>query len=425
MNKKIICLLCVFILIIFSSCKNDRVEKNENKLFMDTVYNYESDWQYYYGTGDLKMNITCSPNGYYICHSNGYTRFVDSNTYQIIPLCGKANCNHTDKNICDAYVDKVYLGNLGALDGLSPCSVLQYYKGKLYYLMGEENELTMNTEQYFAQMDLDGKNIKKVTNKLSFGSSVFSWIIHRGYIYAFTSSDVYKISIDNKSTEKIFSMEKFIRGTNNIRNIVAYGDDLYIKYNEIIDDNGEIITSGELIYNHINLNTMEMNECIFNDKMIYISSFINGRILFSCESSEENMMDYYYTDPNFTEFEKLITLPVGEHLSTDGEYYYIDDGTEIMFKRFRGEKAEKPEAAGDYYGQTITVYDMNMNEVDSFIIPSKKYYDFIAPQDPNVFILFLPDDEIQNKYHVSVIEKSKIGTFNGKPAELTDVGEWG
>lgn len=424
--KTLLFVMSVTLLIVLSACNNKTVNDYDNSVsFEDTEYVFETDWQYYYGTGDLKTNVTCSPNGYYTCAANGFVRFIDAKTLKATPLCAKANCDHTDKDFCDAYIENLSLGGVGFANGTGTSSILQYYNGKLYFLIGEENDTTMSTDQYLESADPDGKNKRKATDKLDFGSNISSWLIHRGYFYAVASSGVYRVNLENKAEEEVFVLENFINGTNNIHSVMAYGNDMYIKYDNIkADESGDLKSTGEYLTVHLDLNTLQSSQCSCDGKEVYIVSFLNGRVLAYCIDKEEYMADYYLCDTDFTEFEKVTSLPVGETLTTDGKYYYIENGGYIQIQRFQGNEFKKPEGAEDYYGQTVKIYDMKMNEVDSFIIPSKKPYDTFAAQSPNDFILFLPVDGSENKYSVSVIEKSKIGSFNGNAAELTDVGEW-
>ena len=69
----------------------------------------------------------------------------------------------------------------------------------------------------------------------------------------------------------------------------------------------------------------------------------------------------------------------------------------------------------------ITIYNLDMEIVDSFIFPYNKIYTFLGAQDRDNFFVFLLD---KNKnYNLYFIDKSNIGTFKGREAKISKLSK--
>lgn len=409
--KKTLLLFSIIILSLLCACNpvNESADSAAELKNSDPLYHEGTDSQYFYRKSGEVSPITSSPNGYYCVGTRNMVIYIDKNTMKATPLCNKLNCTHSDNTTCDAY----FLSYNRSSNGTSGSNVIQYYDGALYYITTEENTTTMSAEVFLAAVDDDGKNMRKITDKLVYEGPLQDWLLHRGYMYGITTNKIFRISLDNpKKTEVIYELDEYQEGLNNINSVLAYDDYLYFGV-YIFDDNNDF--SRRAVY-ALNLETLEAVPCVHNGNDINLYSVINGKIVFSVNEID-GYNAWYKADPNFTNIEKIGDFKVSEHILCDGNYIYIDN--DPSFLPDENAQTEKPEDG--YYGQTITVCDLDMNKVDSFVIPSKYLYFNLTPQDTENFILYLPTDEEQKKFTLYAIDKSKIGTYNGKPAELIEL----
>lgn len=80
---------------------------------------------------------------------NDYIMYTDYGSDKLIKLCGRPDCNH-DNEDCNAQI--------------SGCTVLSYYKGYLYAILGDGSD----QEAKLIRMDPDGSNQIEILNLLAF-----------------------------------------------------------------------------------------------------------------------------------------------------------------------------------------------------------------------------------------------------------------
>ena len=191
-------LLTTALLTACSSKENKQTEDtaiNSTMKFSDTVYNFDTDWQYYYRCDISPLPITCSEKGYYIqSGGRGRVDFIDRSSLMYAPLCGKANCDHKNPDICDAW--KVEFSDV-ARGGLTFTQGIQFYNGKLYYLKYETDNMSMSRRYVLSCCDENGTNDRQL-----FELDGDDWLIHRGYVYCFTDGDIHRVSLDSPENKE-------------------------------------------------------------------------------------------------------------------------------------------------------------------------------------------------------------------------------
>jgi hypothetical protein len=288
-------------------------------------------------------------------------------------------------------------------------NAIQYYDGNLYAIDFEYNNDRECYEPFLVKYDLDGTKYTKVTNNLKGVSGLVDWFIHRGYFYYVTDHQICRISMDSpkSDSETVYELKSYLEETNNISELNAYGDYIYFTANTDVDTETENYKIKRL---SVNVNDLENKETTYENSNVRVKTFYNGKAVFM--SSNSTSTDYYLADLNMENPSLLTTQKLGYMLSSDGKYLYVDNGNKLLSSSSSSKKDK-------YLGQTITVYDGNMNEVDSFVFPSKTVYHYLDGQDEDNFLVFMADDE--DSYTLSYISKSKIGSFKGKSAELTEL----
>lgn len=427
--KKIIITAFIFSLIInITACSEsdlNREFESDKVSISDTIYNYETDWQYTFRGSISPLGVVYTPKGYYITrYANGVVEFIDNSRPVYTPLCGKINCNHINREFCNAYLTE---NTCGEEDGSCNYQALQYYNNKLYFLTYPDGFMTMDVRIMLSCSDIDGKNIKNIT-EIKSNLGFVDWAIHRGYVYCFTDHKLERFSLnDPEKKEVIMEVDKYSIGSNMFFTKFFYGDYLYVNYRLPIEK--EEISYKEY-FSIIDLNTKKVEDFEYEEKCPMITAAANGKLYFflMAEGKEVPILVKYYTcNLDFSDINELITVKPGEFLLSDSKYLYFNNGNNIYGETVR-ELRKKEEG---YCGQTITVYDFDMNEVDSFVLPCEKPTLCVNGCDPNRFIFFLHNNEKEDAaenerefFDMYLFDKSKIGTYNGGIAELTKVESW-
>ena len=408
----IILMIC---LIFLCSCS----DKNEGTVIVDEQYNLETDMQYYYRTcnGNYMQAITASNKGYYYSGTDGKVFYIDRDSQKAAPLCDKVNCDHTNKNECNAFLIKdnnfgpngIYLGN-----------AMQYYEGKLYYIDNRYDDMKMEGKYYLAKCDPDGRNIEKVTDNLKRQEGASDWYLHRGYLYFVTSKTIYRLPLSNTEQEPeiLFELgEGYDEYVNNIENhSKIYDDGLYFTYTPSGIQNTEGDDDMKQYWRKINLDTKEITKLVFDGKSVEPVTFVNNRMYFEVLEEEKREWKIYVSDLDLSNVQEIGEHNTGTLFYTDGNYIYLDMEASISLSG-----APNPDV---YKDQTITIYDMKMeNEIDSFKLPSIVQVPRASMQDKNCFIFNITgkgEDAVSKLYY---LDKSKIGTFNGDYPEMTELCE--
>lgn len=400
--KKVLIIFCILISIVLCSCNIKEHSNVDN-----STYNFETDMQYYYRYQSYVNPITASSNGYYIVGEHNIVLYVDKKTMDVAPLCNKANCKHDDPDTCNAYIINELMSY--SPETSSTKNLIQYYKGNIYVVDFQYNSSTDNYEAFLCKYDLDGTNYQIVSSTLTNFNLLSDWFIHRGYLYYTSENEIYRLLLDNSNNkvEKILKIENHIKGARCIMNLLAYGN--YMYFLTLEETNEET----QMKYHSLDLQNLKQKEMIYEGKeIVYCCGFVKNKVIFMLQGNNSNNSEisynnYYIADLDLKNGKKLTTQKWGYNLSTDGKYYYTDNAA----------KLDDNKKSDENIGQIITIYNLDMEIVDSFIFPYNKIYTFLGAQDRDNFFVFLLD---KNKnYNLYFIDKSNIGTFKGREAKIS------
>ena len=386
--------------IVCGGCESD---KSTASSMQNQYIDFNTDMQCIYSTTTSYVPMTKSDKGYYYVGEDGIVIYVDASTQKATPLCSKPNCTHDDPDTCDAYLKTA--GTINTLFG-SLGQVIQYYDGSLYILCGEDNKSGTEYNVYLMKMNPDGTGHEKVTDNFDF--EVIYWFIHRGYLYYATDSSVLRISIDNLKgePETVYKAEHYVKnGQNTFPSMLPFGDRLYLEVDDV-DDSG----AGEGSYSvAVNLDTLEAARLEIDGKTPSFESFGDEYMLFSTlkKDGKKNIKTYYKTDADGNNPEKFLEMTDDEIETVwfDGKYYYFNN----LY------------SAGSGTPQVITVYDKDLNKVDSFKLPKLDLdtCTFFTAQDENYFLFEYFND---NDEHMLVMaDKSQIGSIGGETIKFTEL----
>ena len=410
--KKILSILMIC-LIFLCSCS----DKNEGTVIVDEQYNIETDMQYYYRTcaGNYMQAITASETGYYYSDSRGKVFYIDRESHKAAPVCDKVNCDHTNRNECNAFLvrDLMFRPN-----ETYPGTALQYYEGKIYYIDDRYDDMKMEAKYYLAKCDPDGRNIEKVTDNLKRQEGATDWFLHRGYLYFVTCKTIYRLPLSNTEQEPeiLFELgEGYNEHVNNIWNYSKiYDNALYFSYSPAGTKGTESDLDG--YWGKIDLDTKEITKLEYEGKVVEPVTFVNKKMYFEILDKKKRVWNIYVSDLDLSNVQEIGEHNTGTLFYTDGNYIYLDTEDAVVMSG-----APNPDV---YKDQTITIYDMKMkNEIDSFKLPSVTPVERASMQDKNCFIFNITgkgEDAVSKLYY---LDKSKIGTFNGDYPEMTELCE--
>lgn len=340
-------LLTIYAAVFFYGCTNKSSYSNSD----DAYINYATDMQLMYHIGG-NAPMTKSDKGYYYIGEDGIVIFIDKETKKATPLCSKPNCTHDDPEACDAYLNLTQKPDtlVGAHD-----SAIQYNDGYLYALCGEYDKSYINYNTYLMRMKPDGSQRENLTG--SFNFYAFEWFIHRGYFYCSTDSSVIRIPLDSPKSEPqiLYKTDYYIKSSlRAVSQICAYKNYFYFT----ADERNEKEEGPGLSIKCINLDTLEINDIPkAKGYQVFYNFFLDNTMIASYydKNSDENV--YLKCDLDGNVKESFFTIAHKDNLrySTDGKYIYGDNCVQVTRK-----DAEK---------QIITVYDLNMNEIDSYVPP--------------------------------------------------------
>lgn len=413
--KSVCFILVIIVCMLMSGCmgqQNGDDQLKVNKLdYADPVYDTNMDYQYFYRCGSRTNLVTVSDKGYYCSGTCGMILFVDKNTMKGTPLCNKINCNHDDPDTCNAYL--VSFDSPFDSFVLNSQNHLQFYNHKLYFLTQVTNSETVSDDVFLSCVDEDGSKKKSFSEKINKESPIVDWLIHRDYFYCVDDHSIVRRPLSNfKDEEIIYELEEYDKAKNNIQDITAYGDYLYFRMLPSSEN-----PNYELFGINLKTDSVFTLEDEDNDS-IAIEGFVNGRILLFKGSKKDARAMTASLD--LKDIQEKLTLPWATHLMCDGNYIYTDNSLRITIPVVPdGKDDERPK---EYAGQFFDVYDLDFNKVDSFEIPSNAVLLNTTSDDPNNFIFYINSEEEtvdKNSVFIYSLDKTQIGSLNGKPAEIT------
>jgi len=315
-------LLITFIVSFLPSCgkstgqtvNKDPSNTSENLIDLSSIGTSSDESQSYWNPSE--HNIARGENGYYFLSDLGdYLMYFDEETHTSFPLCGKADCKHTDST-CNAF--------LGKHDHLM--DTIYYYRNNVYLLA------LSNGNAILERVNADGSGRQEIgkvgesdggsgSEKLVF-SGDFVYVFYRGHenSNAENTEVVNKMSLDGKSEETIFEFT----GTNaRIYNGRSYGNKLLFlieTYKKDENKNYDLKGLGLYAYDYITGETSKVIDDNISDysvdlqnNMIYY--FVVGEGLYKMNISTKETKKI---------FEANEDCMYGE-LSYDGRYLYIDN----------------------------------------------------------------------------------------------------
>ena len=386
MKKVLVILMSIFIAVA-CGCGNKRT-------FVGGEYNIETDMQFYYRSYSDVLPVTASPKGYYYVGENGILLYIDKATMKATPLCNKPNCNHSDSVECNAYCIDTNMLNYFGDESLSV--VIQYYMGNIYTIGFEYSSDKDATLPYLKKISLDGSKSEKITDTID--GFIFEWMIHRGYFYYTLDTGLYRVSLESPKNESeiVFEVKKVAEDSNNVNMLVAYDQYIYFVGCEY-DEKNNISYSSSYIYD---LEISEYKKIEYEDEKVTLTTFGRNKMIFQKGDLNNNEVIFYESDFDLSNPEKLTTQVFGYALFTDDNYIYTSDIYNLINKKKK---------------QSITVYDYEMNKIDSFNLTQCT----LAGQDNDYFFVWLKDKRKEDCLYA--IDKTQLGTINGKTPEMIEL----
>lgn len=231
--KKICLLLCV---ILLTGCANKTSVQNNIQEENEYSYVYETDCQCNIG---LHPNRAYTQKGMYyfeVLSENMVLRFVDKQSGKDVPVCGKADCNHTNLE-CDAYFSKKDY----------PLNNLWYLEDMLYVPKVEDDyinieKITPDGAQRTNSCTLTRLFIETIDmgNGVVESSTTYPEIqLHRGYAYISTyypgeeNASLYRIKLgENDEPEELATIEEKNNGMVMLYRIKPYGGSILFQMGE-------------------------------------------------------------------------------------------------------------------------------------------------------------------------------------------------
>lgn len=212
--------LTIMVLLMLTACVK------QSQYPADDTYHFETDFQYTWCHQGMDREFAESEDGYYfqaIVNNRTYLIYIDKQTMQAIPLCGKPNCLHYEET------DEERIQLCNAL--LNDYGAMFYSDGTLYAVTSSEEAQEHKALYAFAKDGSSRKELFKIPQAFSDCLAV-----HRGNLYVGlntyseeVSNQVSILSYDlnhpAKEPETIYQQD-FTDATH-IMDIVCYGNHLY------------------------------------------------------------------------------------------------------------------------------------------------------------------------------------------------------
>lgn len=253
--------------------------------------------------------IAYSPQGYYFFSEDGYLKFWDKETKQVVYVCTKLNCNHADET-CDACYDmRDYRTEQG----------IWYQDGYLYF-MGSEGSFS---EYHLLRMLPDGTEQEDLGILFTLEGEehevLKSAVTHRGYFY-FTltneSSKKENAVIYRCALEPGIKVEEYYLypgAEASVGRLKGYGDGLFFQIGHYLDA-GLTEWQGGICYLD---SDRKLSLLTGNSPHDY--TIAEGRLIYS---TAEGIYSY---DWESGEKELFYDTGLVGYLSCDGSYLWWDD----------------------------------------------------------------------------------------------------
>lgn len=314
----VIAAIVFIILIVLITYINTHNTKNKSTSVINTdLSNVEEDsdsQSYWSSTGH---SFAKTENGYYFVSDTGqYLMYFDKESKDVIPVCGKADCQH-NSSTCNAYLGQ----------GQFLLDTIYYNQGYIYLISYAGGYATL------VQVNADGSGRKEVAKLMpSDGGSSIRLVFHGNEVYVYDrganigsedekSECIIRVSLTSGEQETVYEY-KGISAT--IDSAKSFGNKLFfILYEGNRDkETKQLIIESKGLYSY-DYDTGQTSEV--TDKNIYdyyfdtqnqiLYSFVKGEGLYKTdiESGEENLI--YKAD-------SVMSMC---NMSYDGTYIYLDN----------------------------------------------------------------------------------------------------
>lgn len=236
--------------------------------------------------------FTKGESGYYFLSDYvNYILYFDQGSHACVPLCGKADCKHSD-NTCNAYLEKgKYLGNI------------YYYSGYVYLIKIKDGNAVLE------RLNSDGSERREMGVLCpSDENTMLSLVFHDSTVYIFNgrhdasttenTESIRYLSLDGSSNGSIYEYT----GTNiNISNGKSYSDKLFFTMSTYSKDNNEnysVIGLGLFAYDYKTKNTEKIIDSSIYDYSIDVKNnqiyyYIIGEGLFKYDMNTKMNANIY------------------------------------------------------------------------------------------------------------------------------------
>lgn len=380
LKKSLIIILCTLFLLSYSSCGDQT--KN-----LGDVYVPEEDCQYMFHMQGSNIHMAEVEDGYYFMNGS-FLFYADKSTMDPIPVCNRPNCLH-DK---ETDPSKIYLCNAFLSIPTPTRSFLTIYHNSLYAL-SSLNVATGDSQPELIKISSDGS---KRQTEFILPPETYAIAMHRGFLYYVEMDETngkttlrrHKLGKAKDQSELIYASD--ILG-GNILDIIAFGNNLYFRESGNLDDTyiARIIRFDLLLGKSSQIFRADATS------LCGMPRIVNNKLY--CEiwnGPEAKISPMYESDFMGDNMKKVFTKEMSDTACADNQYFYYGKGA--------------PSQEGDSFTHTITVCDVNGNEIDAVSTNQiqAKYFDFIPGNDQHLFIWFLNENEMCYYW----MDKSKIGS---------------
>ena len=406
-----ICFTIMFVCLVsfLGACENEKI------VYEDT-YIAGQDFQYmYYGNNyEFGLSMAETEEGYYKLWNN-YIYFIEKDTKNTVPLCGKLDCLHEEeegnsKKNCNAYV-------------YSEDGYLYYFQNQLYVRGTKYDEENKNYYSVFYEISLDGSK-KDIICTIK-EESINMWIVHRGKIYYTINKKmedekehIVLKSIDllnHNKKETLLSFEDIYSGT--VQEIQAYGNYVYLYIDGFKQDITQDL-SVDWAKNWVNrwicldIRTGEEKELFTEQKedgkvvkMVQTIRFWQDCLWYSyynlSEEKEEGTNVYTCNLDGTNKKEWMKLEDSNDCFTADEEYFYV-------YNTWRDGVVEGSEEP------VMWIYDKNGKQIDTATIQVPACTHF-APGSKDSFWQMQTEEDVSMFLY---LEKGKIGTHNGEDLKI-------
>ena len=315
MNKQLY-RICIFLMILtllstlLAGCSGSEIYVNTEQNAVSYVEN--EDYQGFLDQNSMSA-FAKAENGYYF-FNNMHLYFFDTEKKEAYLVCSKANCEH-DTDSCTA---------LFSIFNFYPFQ-LEYY-GNSLYVLGWEEEGNNLRHNYIYEISLDNYKRKKAAYLFdSAGLDLFSFMIHRGYVYYLkggagdlkeTTSYLYRVKLGNTNEkEKSEVIYEFSGIGASISNFSASGNNIIVLKAVYGDTEGN---NYETSYDLIDIHSLESRNIVGNEAY---SLFAEGEYAFY--EKGENTVNRINLNTKEEAFFCNIDGPA--YISADSNYIYFDN----------------------------------------------------------------------------------------------------